>query len=199
MYRLIWAMPSWLSFALFALFLDLIGLIIIPILLITKSYGPKYSHKFKHYYQGFPWLFYIWSNEEDGVLGSKQYAERYPAWSTLRRGFTWSAIRNSTNNLRFLPILSLQIDPKKIKYIGNLSQAVDYESKTSEYWYFCWHGPYSCYRTQYRRKDKLIEFWIGWKLWPADIHGVSQSVRRHGAGFAMQWREYTSISGTPYL
>jgi hypothetical protein len=181
------------------LVLCLIGHIFIPMLLAFGAYEKKYSERFQKYYIGFPSLFWLWSNEEDGVLGSTEYKARYPKWSEFLRGWVWSAIRNPVNNLRFVKYLSCKIDPNKINFQGDLGQDPRlYENRQAAYSYFCWHGIYTSYRKQYVKAGKLNEFWIGWKLWPIDQLGVEQSVRKHGAGFAMQWREYTSISGTPY-
>ncbi len=45
------------------------------------------------------WLTWIWCNEIDGIVGPGMTLNR---WNT----FYWSAIRNSVNNLRFVPGVS---------------------------------------------------------------------------------------------
>ncbi len=42
-----------------------------------------------------------WDNEEDGTH-PHWYAVAHPTWSVARLEFTWSALRNPVNNLRFV-------------------------------------------------------------------------------------------------
>jgi hypothetical protein len=53
----------------------------------------------------FPKWAWLWSNDEDGVYPT-WYAKLNPAWSKARTIFTWSALRNPVNNLRYVPGVS---------------------------------------------------------------------------------------------
>lgn len=198
-WRLLYAIPTWILFIILWIPLVLIGHIVIPILLwigLRLEAKSKFkiwpwvhtSSAYNHLYQGFPWLFYIWANEGDGIY-PPEYERRYPQWSQFRLAWTWLAVRNPVNNLRFVPGFSCKIDPKRVRFVGSLRSKNPslYDAKNIAYWYFAWCGPYSCYRRQYYRKGRMVEFWIGWKIWPIDQYEVSP-YRKYGAGFAMQWR-----------
>jgi hypothetical protein len=44
---------------------------------------------------------WLWDNEEDGTC-PHWYAVTNPRWSFARAEFTWTALRNSVNNLRYV-------------------------------------------------------------------------------------------------
>lgn len=52
-----------------------------------------------------PKAFWLWDNDEDGVY-PYWYMHTNPNWSVARIEFTWAALRNSANNLRFVPGVS---------------------------------------------------------------------------------------------
>lgn len=76
------------------------GYFIIGLLAYTGSWhlGPD---KLYHW----PALWWIYDNEEDGVLPT-WYHKANPTWSDSRIAFNWCARRNSTNNLRYVPGVS---------------------------------------------------------------------------------------------
>lgn len=43
----------------------------------------------------------IYCNEEDGVTGDTRYFEATRGWSTEKRAYMWSALRNPVGNLRW--------------------------------------------------------------------------------------------------
>lgn len=199
MWRLCYAIPTWILYILIWIPLVLLGHLIIPVLLVIGEYKRKdsnhwpwldWSNRYNQAYQGFPALFWLWANEGDGLY-PPEYAKKYPDWSFFRLAWTWAAVRNPVNNLRFVPLLSCKIDSWRVHWIGNIKGGTPefYDEKTYTYSFFAWCGIYSCYRKQYRnKKGQMMEFWIGWKIWPSDFYGVS-AFRKNGAGFAMQWRK----------
>ena len=48
---------------------------------------------------------WLWDNDEDGVY-PHWYVVLNPQWSVARVEFMWTALRNSVNNLRFVPGVS---------------------------------------------------------------------------------------------
>ena len=60
-----------------------------------------------------PRLFWIWDNQEDGVLPS-WYRQKNAKWSEARCVFNWTARRNSCNNLRFVKGFSQPKGPYKL-------------------------------------------------------------------------------------
>lgn len=188
--RFSFSVITWILYTILYVILIGLGHLIIPILLLIRAYGPHFSWRYSQIYQGFKpkWLFYLWSNEGDGLF-PPEYEARYPDWSFFFRAWMWSAVRNPVNNLRFIPFLNCKIDPAKVKWIGSLGQNAQlYEpNEKRTYWFFCWCGWYSNLRRLYLHRGRLKEFWIGWRIWPNDIHGVTE-YRKHSAGFTLQWR-----------
>lgn len=191
MWRLIYAIPSWILFEiLIDIPLMIIGLIVIPIAAGCKAYEGHIEKDLIIYH--FTWKFmWLWDNYEDGIANNSYSNYKSMFWRIV----SWSAIRNSTNNLRLVPWLSVQIDPKKVCFFGSFinwndtkysySEEKDlinkYDTKIPQ-WFFCWQGFYSCFYWQF---GNLRRFWIGWKIYPTDIYGVTE-YRKNGAGFATQ-------------
>lgn len=178
---------TWASFLSIQIPLFLLGHLIIPFLALFKMYYVRKSHYYNKQIAAFFWPFnYIWGNEEDGVLAGHQYKDyKDDDWQV----WYWSAVRNPTNNLRFIPILSCRVDPNLIDWVGSLPESASpkaYDMKTA-LWYYCWQGLYTNFYWQFYLKDDLYRFWIGWKLYPADILGVTE-YRKYGAGFAVQFK-----------
>jgi hypothetical protein len=138
----------------------------------------------------------IWGNDEDGIDGlplmsvTSQIVQPRQAWwgdttkdwSRWHRIFVWSALRNSTANLRFLPFFGLLIDPTLLKF----SKKVRADGSTA--WWLGWQGYHASFRWYY---SKTRCFWIGWKILPADLkitgHFLPDSDGRStGVGFAFQ-------------
>lgn len=91
------AIPAVLMWGLwFALQIPLfiLGLILIPIALWCDAAHTVDS--LIHFTWKWMWL---WDNAEDGIC-PVWYERAHPTWGPIRLAFTWSAIRNSVNNLQ---------------------------------------------------------------------------------------------------
>jgi hypothetical protein len=193
MWRLIYAIPLWILYVCLFLVLVVIGwpLVIIAALLEAYEVTDQNYDKPKDgpiYHFTWPWMF-LWDNFEDGIA-NKNY---YTAPNLFLQILYWYN-RNPVNNLRITPILSLVIDPKRVRWVGSFrfgAHPMVYDNSNKlPMWFLCWCGPYICYRRQYWRGNKLIEFWVGWRIWPADslVEKITSASRARGSGFTMQWR-----------
>jgi hypothetical protein len=172
--------------------LILIGWILIPIAAYKKAYvvnvksiGPVNETGTVVYKAHFTWkLMHLWDNYEDGIAN-----DTYVKFNSMfMRIVYWSAFRNPVNNLRITPILSVMISKDKVFYIGSLpgDQIRSYDTKIPQ-WFFAWQGMYSNFYWQFNLFGELRRFWIGWKIYPTDIFGVTE-YRKRGAGFALQFK-----------
>lgn len=130
-----------------------------------------------------------YQNDEDGADGlrggdpaQQWWADKTAGWSSRKRVFVWSALRNPVDSLRWMPLLNPKLDPSRVRFIG-----LDHEpAKGDNGWYFAWQGFYSCIRVErwgYR-------FWLGWKLKPNDVRGVQlDDVRSIRCDFAAQFKQ----------
>lgn len=119
---------------------------------------------------------WIWGNEEDGVIGAPFWVERNAGRSLSSIAFRWSGIRNNVNNLRYVPGLSLRVNPRKIKFIDCGLFTI-----TS-------HGFYS--NLSYTGPNGLW-FQIGWKVHKEDasLPGTelpTTDMRYPGCGFGLR-------------
>lgn len=146
----------------------------------------------------FNWRFmFLWDNYEDGIAAGEQY------WKAPNRFIQivyWSCLRNPVNNLRIVPFLSVKINPDNVKFIGkvdglrwNLTEEDKdqhkvliqmFDTKVPQ-WYYARDGLYSTFYIQFNALGHLRRFWIGWKIYPTDVYGVTP-YRKHGAGFTSQ-------------
>lgn len=76
----------------------------------------------------------------------------------------------------------------------------EFDTKKPQWW-FAWQGVYSNFFWQFKmpftlkvpftklgyNKGDLMRFWIGWKIYPTDIYGITE-YRMRGAGFALQFK-----------
>lgn len=136
---------------------------------------------------------WLWSNEEDGVTGHPGFQEKYVKWPRWG-AFVWSALRNPSNNLRFVKGLSLKIEPRLVQYVGNDLDPPkrlplnEQPPKGNVRWSFTWQGPYAgwVYRKQLTA-DRHFQIRLGWKLLPKDMYGVSDDdYRELKCGFGTQ-------------
>jgi uncharacterized membrane-anchored protein YitT (DUF2179 family) len=191
MIRLIYFLPTYLIFTLFINVPTIIlGWILIPIHAIFYKYTTKTVVSivngrdilvWKHKYM------FIWSNNEDGVLAGDEY-KNMPNWFRI---IYWSALRNPSNNLRFIKYLSVKLNPSKIKFKANITypNLRDYDVDHLTFITLTWQGLLSNYRIQFRMFGKIWRFWIGWKIYPHDKLGVDpKDYRFYGAGFATQFK-----------
>lgn len=70
------------------------------------------------------WM-WLYNNQEDGVDGLRGgdpnqswWANQTYGWRNWERVFVWSGLRNSVNNLRFVPVLSPLFTPDSISWVA---------------------------------------------------------------------------------
>lgn len=174
--------------------LALIGLPLIALLLWTGQYHTRPSQVYagrKVTAFKSP-LFWLWGNEEDGVLGPEWYAAAHPKWGPKFRGWMWSAIRNPVNNDRFIAPIGVRIDPTRVRSVGNCKASPQDDEAAEGVMRFRWsytvQGAYSGLWVRYPLNNgKYINFRIGWKLLPKDKEGVPDyDYRKPGCGFGLQ-------------
>lgn len=186
MLRLLYLFIPWLLYLSIQIPILLLGYITIPAMAALKRYEIRQSKFFNR--KIVAWkdpLMYIWGNEEDGILNGWMYKD---VGSNFNQIFYWSAMRNPTNNLRFIPFFSLKVDQAKVKFIGSkVNDIRDYDTNIPM-WYLCWQGYQSSFRWQFMAFKKLWRFWIGWKVYPEDSLYPVRGHRLHGAGFGLQFK-----------
>lgn len=194
----------WLLFTLLRTLVILIGLVLIPTALLCKAYKVTPPNGGNN---GEPiWLF-TWKimapyqNFQDGLFCTTYFDHGF-FLTSLR----WSAIRNPANGLRYIPYISCKLDADKVHFMGSTisyakdeqynlmdiefrNAAFNYDSNAADFWYYCFQGPYACYRWQGTFMGKRRRFWIGYKVGPWDIYGIAANdYRLPYAGFANQWK-----------
>lgn len=185
--RILLSLPLWLAYTAAALALDVIGLVILLPLSATHAWKSRqskvYGREFRKptmlmAWRG-GWLTWLWGNEEDGVTGpiwwGLQNAGK-PLWLVAYR---WSALRNASNNMRFIPVINPVIDPERIRWSmgGGHSWEVIYT----------WQGIYSGIHVTFPARGTFYSLWLGWKLKPSDAVGVADTdMRKPRCGFALQ-------------
>jgi hypothetical protein len=203
MLRLIYFIPSWLLFLLLRIFFILLGFVFVPIALLFRQYDLKKSPYYDKDVWQFRWrVMKPWQNFEDGFHCTTYFDHGF-CLTALR----WTLVRNPANGLRFMPSLSCRVEPAQIRFVGSILNCPDadwnwllvtqpdlyktrimqYDTKTPQ-WFLCWQGWYSCIYIQYFDRNLVLKrFWIGWKVFPTDVYGVTE-YRKFGAGFATQWK-----------
>lgn len=220
--RISWGVLSWVLFeCLVNIPCILLGWVLVPVMAAFKQYKHQTSFKLfdgtvvEHSKSTIHWKhrwMYIWDNYEDGIDCDTYYKSN----STFKRIVAWSANRNPANNLRTVPVLSCNVHPDQVRFIGskmnwtnvgtkeftwlhhpgNILTArfkkfvLDYDTNIPM-WYFCWMGAYSNFRIQFKFRGDLYRFWVGWKLYPDDIYQTEFGYRKYGAGFATQFKRLT--------
>lgn len=184
------SIPSWLLFEAIHIPLIIFGWFSIPCFAILGLYIRRRSKYFDKeiYAWSFKWFDYIYGNEEDGILNGAQYRDMKDNDLQI---IYWTALRNPTNNLRFVPILSCKINPAKVEFTGSYGskpQSAPLYDKKYPHWFFAWCGLYSCLYWQFEWRGKLKRFWIGWAIYPNDINGVTP-YRKPSAGFKVQLKD----------
>ena len=196
--RILWGIISWMGFTfLINLPTILLGWILIPIAAACGAYEAYQGHDgagTPRVQYRFTWKFmWLWDNEEDGIA-DKTY---WVAPNMFLQILYWSCNRNPSHNLSNVPYLNCKIQPEKVRFVGSEGNKTDekppknnnymlYDTKIPQ-WFFAWQGPYSNFYWQFILNGKLRRFWIGWKIYPTDINGVTP-YRKNGAGFATQWK-----------
>lgn len=85
--------------------LFLVGLPVCALLAYTHWYHLGADRKY--HWPAWAW---IWDNEEDGVFAD-WYLKAHPERSEVTNAFIWTALRNSVNNLRYVPYISAKGRP----------------------------------------------------------------------------------------
>ena len=191
---------SWILFFIFNTLTIIIGWILIPPMALLWKYTSKTEtsiingRQIVNWKHGFMWLY---SNQEDGILGASEYKDR----SNFVRIVYWSALRNPSNNMRFIKALTCQIVPSKVKFVAThprthsdvkvhdlqKERLIVYDRDEFTFVCLTYCGFYSNLRIQFKLLGKIWRFWIGWKIYPHDSFGLAPSdYRKHGAGFATQ-------------
>lgn len=199
MIRLIYFIPTYVLFLLLRTILITIGFVLVPLMAAfsryttTTSISKVNSREILVWKHKFMWL---WGNDEDGLIGASEFRDS----SIFVRIVYWN-FRNPVNNLRFVPFLSLKIDPAKIKYVayglkpydntsfplGQIPELYYYDRDDYTFVTLIWQGLYSNFRIQFKMFGRNWRFWIGWKIQIHDIYGIPEtSYRYHSAGFASQ-------------
>lgn len=202
--------PQVLIYGIVALPMLVIGLIVIPIAAVCHAYRFEWDEA--KYLKGedpvvyhFTWKFmWPWDNWEDGIANTMYWK----APNIYLQIIYWSCLRNPINNLRLVPLLSCKIDPAKVKFVGSgvdsmkldvdsfdlvseylayRDEVINYDSDEHDFWYYCWQGFYSNVRVHFSVLGRRYRYWLGWKIYPHDIFGISQTdYRIKGAGMASQ-------------
>jgi len=197
MWRLVYSIPIYLTFILLRTFLIVLGYIVVPIAAALELYETKSDLLAGNivFRQHWTWrILWLWGNDEDGI---SWYGD--PEWPNFVKIVYSQCWRNPANNLRYVPFLSVKIDPKRVRFIGSLGDwdykylsedAVrNYDRDEVTFWSFTWCGFYSNFRWQFRLGGKVWRLWQGWKICPEDIYGVPESSHRFkSAGFATQFK-----------
>lgn len=193
---ILWDIPVWLVYATAALVLDIIGLVILVPLSALHAWNPRPSSYYPE--PGMPnasrqvytwdggWMTWLWGNEEDGVTGPLWWQNHTQAhlgwWPMAWAAYRWSALRNPSNNLRFVPGINPQIVPADIRYrVADLGDWGRYE--------YVRQGAYAGLWVRFYTKRGTFRFLIGWKLQAADFNGVKDNdYRRPRCGFGVQFK-----------
>ncbi len=170
---------SWIPMVLVKLVGWALGLIFVPIALQIS--GGNQDH--------WPGILWLWGNEEDWDVPQWWYTDCVHAKNPIRRWFPnwwWYAMRNTTNNMRYLFKDRKRAD---IEWSGNWTSASMepqdlIENGVAEAHRWIYSGPYAGYRKVWLNgNNKYSEFWIGWKL-GSTVPGL---------GFTGQWRRKRKI------
>lgn len=209
----LWDIPVWLLYGSFTVLLDLIGLALLLPLCACHAWRQGFSRVYTN--DGTPlgaadenrvgrpvdrwcggWLTWLWGNEEDGVTGpvwwQRQTGVRgaYPMvgmwWQKALSAYRWSALRNPSNNLRFVPALNPVIQPALI-------QASNW---TGVLWFGCTcsaqyvrHGAFAGLWVRIYMQHRAYRLLIGWKLQAQDSLGVEdRDYRKPRCGFGLQFK-----------
>lgn len=185
---------SWLGFLALRAALFLVGWLVVPVAVLFGAYEMRDSRIYpERQVRAFTWpIMWLWGNEEEGI---GFYGE---SPSVNVRIIYSECLRNPVNNLRYVPLLALKIEPKKVRFVGSLGGNKDvlptdvvksYDLDATDFWSLTWHGLHSNIRWQGKIGNTRYRFWLGWKIYPEDIYGIPEwSHRSATVGFATQFR-----------
>lgn len=185
--------PTWIGFLAIRTILIVIGFIVVPIAVLCRAYHVRQSTVYperivRAFTSKFMWLY---GNEEEGI-------GYYGEGSTAQKILYSECVRNPVNNLRYVPVASLKIDPSKVRFVGTLGDFEDnlpqdtvrkYDLDAENFWSLTWHGMYSNIRGHFKLGKTRYRFWLGWKIYPEDMYGIpADSHRAARVGFATQFK-----------
>jgi len=199
--RILYGIPIWIIMLPVKPVFILLGYVMIPIATLCRAYEMTEARPPGHpkHYDGdkynFTWkIMKPWDNWSDGIANRNYFQYDSFFWQVFR----WSAVRNSANGLREMPLVSLKIKAFKVKYVGSLGlpkvsdNIVTYPAYKGRFphWYFCWHGPYTCFLWQFKLSENhMRRLWIGFKMKPQDLLGLDKDdYRIRGAAFTFQMK-----------
>jgi len=182
----------------------LAGLVIVPLAVLFKAYTTRKSKYYDRDVRAFTWKYiWLWGNEEEGIgwydtiridfkLFKWEFKKTIVLKSLSAKIIYSECMRNPANNLRYVPYLSLKIEPSKVQFKGSpkFEDLEDYDRDEKDFSYFAWQGLYSCIRWQGKVLGSRRRFWLGFKLYPGDVNGLPEwSHRNVSAGFATQFKK----------
>lgn len=192
--RVLLGAPLWLAYSAAGAVLWVVGVPLVGVLALFEAWHPRPSRTYAdgrivQVWNG-GWLTWLWGNEEDGVTGAVWYRRAHPEWSARKCAFMWSALRNPSNNMRFIPGINPKIKPDKVRYRGWYEPewaAPRFNDRVT--YAYTWQGIFSGFKIIFRIKDSYYRFWWGWKLRPDDVDGVeSDNYRFPRCGFGLQFK-----------
>jgi hypothetical protein len=215
------SLPLWLAYSSVALVLDTVGLVImVPLAGFqlwhvrgSKVYRQDGRRRDAYNRARFPaggrpvtawhggWLTWLWGNEEDGVTGPAWWWDRTcrgyarhnaPWWVSAWSAYRWSALRNPSNNMRFLPGINPVIRPEAVRswtWEAQKLPAAGWPWPSLLAAFLAWQGPYSGILLNIAFRGRVFRFWWGWKLKPEDSQGIPpDDMRAPRCGFATQFK-----------
>lgn len=198
----------WLVHTLAWLPLCVLGWLLVPIAVALKAYKPTISIVNGREILNFTWPFMKpWNNFEDGIVAGEELIGKPEQLRILY----WTLVRNPVNNLRFMPPFGIKHDASKVKFklcLNNQFKTCITEKSGQnsdflkdaeegriehEFSYWAWQGLYANYRKEFVFRGTRYRFWIGWKIYCSDMHGISvHDYRYNGIGFAYQFKRVKS-------
>lgn len=197
MWRLIYSPIAWALYIAVEILFIALGWILIPIAAACRAYevDPRTQHQVFPVYHWRSRFMFVWDNEDDGIVD--------PGYSNFKSMFMrivyWSANRNPCDNLKYIPLLCVQIFPQDVRFVGSFGSRTgpfvtgrevdifNYDTKVTQWW-FAWQGFYTGFywvfimpftikipftKLGYFKGDMRL-FWIGWKIKPGDMFHVEK-------------------------
>ena len=191
MWRLVYALPLWIAYSAVSLSLWMIGVPLVFALSRARAWRAVRSRVYADQRQILAWrggwLTWIWGNEEDGVCGAEWYRALHADWNDRRQALMWSAFRNPTNNLRFVPGINPRIVASRVHYRGSYDPDGDAVVSGRPAYALTWQRLFAGFYAVVPFRGSLYRFWWGWKLRPRDRAGIAPGDYRYPrCGFATQ-------------
>ena len=191
MWRLAYSIPLWLTYCAVTGPLWIVGALIIPPLACARAWELRPSWAYADKRPVMCWrvrlIDRVWGNAEDGVTGAVWYRDLHADWSETRCAIMWSAFRNPTNNMRFIPVINPRLRASRVHYRGAYDTEAIAKSTGRLAWSYTWQGLYSSLYVIVPLRGRLYRLWWGWKIRPRDTAGIAITDYRYPrCGFATQ-------------